>query len=81
MAALAGYWERRQSVRGYMRKLFKTVKLFFFTVVRVKRQYTTTRMPQTIYGTEMGKSNLNNLKSTRELGFTFTFASFYFLKL
>lgn len=35
-------------------------------------------MPQTIYGTEMGKSNLNNLKSTRELGFTFTFASFYF---
>ena len=35
-------------------------------------------MPQTIYGTEMGKSDLNNLKSTREVGFTFTFASFYF---
>ena len=35
-------------------------------------------MPQTIYGTKMDKSNLNNLKSTRELGFSFTFASFYF---
>ena len=35
-------------------------------------------MPQTIYGTKMDKSNLNNLKNTRELGFSFTFASFYF---